>query len=1148
MLQNPTIHQTAELSRNRNRNEPPIPPCHLDLLSASRWSPGRLTDPPLLLTIRAPTQEGGHLFGFLMGQNRLREDPGSPPAAPRPRLRREWPVFSIMNRFRHRLRTPPMRRPSRASFPGGWLLAFLCLFSPFAGCDRSHRDSSPDPMRQIAMFRAEGTYDQALALASQRLSHLRTQADRPAYEIIDADVLCRTLTDILALPLQARALMAHADSLDLPSLAELHRHDLPRTEHLLRLQARLRQQHLGPDSPELAISYDHLADVMWRQSALSSADSLYQFSLAIRRRALGADHPLVASTMTKLGKLCVELGDYARSEEYFRESLRSRRAIWGDHSAPVAQSLTNLAGLLILSGDYWSAEPIAAESLAIYRGLSSAWNTESVTSLSNLATIYAARGDFHLAEPLYRQALEHDRESLGDLDPMLAISINNLATVLQDERKYTEAEALYQEALDLRMATFGDADARVAQSMNNLANLLHDLGRFDQAESLYARALAIRLDLLGPDHPDVATTLNNIALLDMDRGDTRSAEARFLESIRARRLVLGRQHPRVARSLLQLGLLYLSESRNAEAESVLAAAATAFDAARARVTPDLARSTFESSPYPALAVARLRLQKPVEAWAAAELALGRSLFEILRASEQRGLSPRQSAAEDSLLKALVDAEGRLEAVRSRTRLDRSPATAHLADMAYGELLVLEQRWLDLEQDLSRERPLTEGRRFDLDRIQNSLEPGSAVIGWIDLTLGGSRCTQTESWGYVIRKDRGATWKKLPTSLGLHLSSESQPTAIAQAYRDVLADPAQEPYIGIPAETLARQVYTQRFAPFSALLEGISQLIVIPSASMLGVPVEALPARPGVNLGDLVAVSYAPSATIYAWLLEKARATDGDRDKTMLLVADPPFDEQQRKEIETLAASPGPDSADTMQSNLAYAGPHITADRATAGSLRRLPYTRLEAYGIAALPGVSADLLLGTAAREDTLRTIARDGRISRYRYVHIATHTIPNDRNPEDSYLVLSQVDLPEPITAVIRGTPVFDGRLTAREILAEWELSADLVTLSACETALGRSVGGEGYIGLASAFLQAGARSMVVSLWRVNDRSASLLMERFYRNLMGASGLSGSEPMTKSRALQEAKAWLRHYEEDGSCPYEHPSHWASFILIGDPN
>ena len=93
-----------------------------------------------------------------------------------------------------------------------------------------------------------------------------------------------------------------------------------------------------------------------------------------------------------------------------------------------------------------------------------------------------------------------------------------------------------------------------------------------------------------------------------------------------------------------------------------------------------------------------------------------------------------------------------------------------------------------------------------------------------------------------------------------------------------------------------------------------------------------------------------------------------------------------------------------------------------------------------------------------------------------------------------------------------------------------------------------EGFIGFAHCFLQAGAHSLLLSLWDVDDTATALLMERFYRNLYGGRADDPARSMSKSEALQEAKHWLRTFTDtDGRRPYGHPAYWSGFILVGDP-
>jgi CHAT domain-containing protein len=185
--------------------------------------------------------------------------------------------------------------------------------------------------------------------------------------------------------------------------------------------------------------------------------------------------------------------------------------------------------------------------------------------------------------------------------------------------------------------------------------------------------------------------------------------------------------------------------------------------------------------------------------------------------------------------------------------------------------------------------------------------------------------------------------------------------------------------------------------------------------------------------------------------------------------------------------------------------------------------------------------------------------------------------------VILTQTGLPDPLQQALGNKPVFDGRLSVREIQHDWELKAELVTLSACETALGRAAGGEGFVGFTQALLMSGARSVCLSLWKVDDTATALLMQRFYANLLGRrAGLSA--PMPKAEALREAKSWLRELSRsdalavtatlsggvergkatkgresaelsaavpaggDNDRPYAAPHFWAAFVLAGDPD
>jgi CHAT domain-containing protein len=255
------------------------------------------------------------------------------------------------------------------------------------------------------------------------------------------------------------------------------------------------------------------------------------------------------------------------------------------------------------------------------------------------------------------------------------------------------------------------------------------------------------------------------------------------------------------------------------------------------------------------------------------------------------------------------------------------------------------------------------------------------------------------------------------------------------------------------------------------------------------------------------------------------------------------------------------TSDVLRSGAAILRDVLSGDRGALTALPRLPWSREEAEAAARLCGAQSRVLLGADASEEELRAFAHGDSLRNFAYVHLATHALVDDEVPERSALVLSDVLPSGAATSSTDGS--CDGCLTADEIAREWRLDADLVTLSACQTGLGQPIPGEGYIGLSQAVFRAGARSVIVSLWSVEDRSTSLLMRRFYECMLESGpGVPGdgshargreaavSPRRTKAEALRLAKQWLRGWREhpEKPPPYAHPYYWAGFVLLGAPD
>jgi len=915
----------------------------------------------------------------------------------------------------------------------------------------------------------------------------------------------------------------------------------------------------GDDGPDVTFELYQLANLLYEKDEFEEAESLFRECVELEVEMYGAEHPEVAGTLNSIGRVLHARGEYEAAEERFHKSLMMYRSFFGD-DIDVAIVLTNLANLLRETGEFERSVTLQRKALAIHRKLLGDEHPDVAMNLNGLGATLQDSGDTAGAEELFREALAMRRRLLGDEHWRTAMTLNNLGNVLHKKGDYAGAEKLHRESLAVRRRIFGDVHLDVAMSLGNLATVLGETGKYEAAIPLQEEALAIRRELLGREHVHVVMAQCNLAAEYRSMGDYDEAESLYREALETMRNRKGGSNYSFVRYLCGLGDVLSARGNHLEAEAVLREASEIYDAARLRVGSGRGRAEFLPSPLPALAASRLELGWEAEAWTAVERDLCRVLHELLVGADNRHLEAREAARLDSLRVTLGGLERKLEVCRSQVRADSTGEVAVLLGETQDRILDVEVELSQFQERMEEKYPVSEGRAYPLERVQAALPDDGCLMGWLDEETGPEGVA---SWVYVIRNEGPVVWERIgaaPEAVDETGTEDSTPSAASgdgrspydrtRQFRDVLCT-RRTAATGVRRD--ASELWSERIGPIASALKGVEELIVVPSGAMLGVPVEALVDVDGVYVGDRFAVSYAPSATIHTWLRENSVDRVRQTDTDLLVVADPPFTEAHLAAMtdEDVADGRLPASAEPVV-ELSALRSAMSGNREALTGLPRLPGTRAEARAIeSCYPGVTA--LVGPDASEQEICRLAESGEMGEYGVIHVATHGLVDDETPERSALVMSQVGLPDPLEAAMAGERIYDGLVTAKEIVSEWELNADLVTLSACETGLGRKVGGEGYVGFAHAFLQAGARSLLVSLWKVDDEATSLLMRRFYENSLGKygderNGRTG-EPMSKADALREAKRWVRGYtDEYGNQLYEHPCYWSAFILMGDPS
>jgi len=312
--------------------------------------------------------------------------------------------------------------------------------------------------------------------------------------------------------------------------------------------------------------------------------------------------------------------------------------------------------------------------------------------------------------------------------------------------------------------------------------------------------------------------------------------------------------------------------------------------------------------------------------------------------------------------------------------------------------------------------------------------------------------------------------------------------------------------------LARELSNIILGPVSERLSG-KRLIVVPDGKLHYFPMSALP-MPNAPSDDPILLTndvvYQPSAQTYS-LLKTLRPNKTEQGmKDLLVFSDPVFSTSD----ERLTGTNIYENTTTQ--------PYSYRLVEAFGSLSRLPATGEEAAGITEIFGGDADIFSGFDATRERLI----NSNLSEYRVVHLATHGFVDVDRPELSSIVLSRYD---------RTGNKIDESVRMQDIYA-MKLNADLVVLSACKTGTGKEIKGEGVMGLNTAFLQAGARSVVSTLWQVEDNAANHLMKEFYTQMV----FGGLPPSAALRAAQ-----IKLYKDP---QFRSPFFWAAFTIQGDAN
>ena len=482
----------------------------------------------------------------------------------------------------------------------------------------------------------------------------------------------------------------------------------------------------------------------------------------------------------------------------------------------------------------------------------------------------------------------------------------------------------------------------------------------------------------------------------------------------------------------------------------------------------------------------------------------RVFLDIVARSKTSRANKNTPSSQDEMRRSIAQIHHRLQS----PQLEPSEQIRLLAQIEN-----LREKWRTLQREIVPQNP----------RQSEVLAAQPTTIASVQAALDAD----TVLLEYMTAHDGSILWAITKTQIKAYTLARAELQETLEKYLKTL----RQPLIGADEVSshveLGRKMYRELLGPADELLRGRKHIIVAADGPLHYLPFEALiidpaetPSKRITRVADIsylvkqYQVTYVPSASVLVAQQSGQQLNKPQAELPLLAFGDPVYGNSNPQSLDI---RPG------KTTNLALRDQNLT----------RLEFSGEEVRRIARVLGVSPDsehINLQDKATVERLRSTD----LSRYRVLHFAAHAILGDQ-----VKTLSQ---PALVLTRPPGNDIEGGLLQFSDIL-DLKLNADLVVLSACETGLGRLRDGEGIVGLTRAFLYAGASSAVVSLWKVEDQSTSLLMERFYQNLK--RGLS------KAEALRQAKLDIMRSSIDLKATgmrqdLASPFYWAPFILVGD--
>jgi len=870
-----------------------------------------------------------------------------------------------------------------------------------------------------------------------------------------------------------------------------------------------------------------LGEVYYSLSDVKKALDSFNRSLALWT-TLG-DRKGQALAHLNIGYLYSNFGDLKGANQEYDYSLSLSLTI--GHKRGEALALTAMGGVHSFLGEQQAALELHNQALGIFRFIGD--QEGEAATLNGIGTAYEglnkpqeALDNYERAMLLYQTIGNLDYEALGKF--YVGAIHKKLGAIDRAREYYHQSLWLLRKVGDQRLETY---------VLRDLAATYNAAGQTAKALDQYQRVL--RLYGKFADKRGQANTLNSIADIYATAGRTREALDLYKRALTLIQAAQDR-NSEIA-TLYQLARAEREAGDTGQALARLKKSIDLIEGLRINAgRPDLRASYFASihKHYELCVDLLMEMDKhhPGEGFASmafftSERSRARSLLEMLaeaRVDLRGGADPALIEQSDSVERKL-DAKAQyqmrlLSATPNKSDVEEVEKEIRTLTVAYDEIQA------QIRKQSSAYEVLTQPVLLHLEEIQAELRASNTLL--LEYALGDQR-----SYLWAITSDSFSSYE-LPARSTLE-------TNAAEVYELLTArQPVKGETQAHYEERVAiadKQYWTKALVLSQMLLKpvanhlGTKRLIVVAEGALQYLPFEALPiesVNPSYSSSGAISNSsaadhetfvrhheilYLQSASMLA-ALRRAKGSSESLHKGIVVLADPVFTRDDPRVHLNAGRQVNENTPETTELRRS-----VRDFGASDGqlALARLPSTLREAELIVrAAPTGSTNVITGFQAN----KTAALNSNINRYKIVHFATHGIINSEHPELSGVVLSLVD---------QNGDTQSGFLRLSDVY-KLKLDSDLIVLSACRSALGKQISGEGFVGLTRGFMSGGARNVVASLWKVDDEATAELMNHFYRGML-------KEGLPPAAALRKAKQELQATPQ-----WSHPYYWAAFVIQGE--